>query len=323
MKRIAVITSGGDAPGMNACLRAVVRSAIFNKLEVFGIQRGYEGLIYGEIFQMNARTVSGIINHGGTILKTVRSKKFRTVTGRRRAAEVLKRYSIDGLVVIGGDGSSKAALNFYKTYKMPIVTIPASIDNDVPGTDYTIGFDTAVNTALDAVDRIRDTATSHERVFIVEVMGRDCGAIALEVGIASGAEHILIPEIKYDFKKLCANLCSEYQKGKLSSIIIMAEGAGKGFELAQRIHQCTGFEVRVSVTGYIQRGGNPTYMSRILASRFGSMAVKTIMKMKKETQPKIVGIRGGKIVVYDISYITKHKKTLDRDLYDLGNVLAI
>lgn len=323
MERIAVLTCGGDAPGMNACLRSVVRTAIYNKLKVMGIKRGYEGLVNGDLIAMELRSVSGIINRGGTILKTVRSNQFKTEEGQKKAAEILKENNIDGLIIIGGDGSYKGAMSLYENYKIPILGIPATIDNDIPGTDLTIGFDTAVNTALNAIDKIRDTATSHERVFIVEVMGRSRGFIALEVGLASGAEFILIPEVKYDLGKICESIASSHKRGKSSCIIVMAEGAGSAFAIADQIEKETGYEVRVSVIGYIQRGGAPTYRSRILASKFGHYAVDVLIKMKSDEPPKCVGIRNEKLVSYNMEYILKNEKKVDKELYELAQILAI
>lgn len=318
MKRIAVVTSGGDAPGMNACIRAVARTAIFQGLEVLGVERGYKGLIEGEVEALTRRSVSGIINLGGTILKTARCEEMRTKEGIRKAAQTLIENRIDGVVVVGGDGSLRGAWELFKASGIPIIGIPASIDNDVAGTDYTIGFDTAVNTALDAIDKIRDTATSHERVFIIEVMGRNRGFLALHVGLAAGAEFILVPEIEYSLDEISRELKEAREKGKRSSIIVMAEGAGSSPKIAREIARKTGFDIRLSTLGYIQRGGTPTAFSRYLASIFGSEAVKLLLKGKGGL---MVGIENGEITTHKLTYAWK-RKPLDRRLYRLSNLLA-
>jgi 6-phosphofructokinase 1 len=319
MKRIAVVTSGGDAPGMNAAIRAVVREAIFHKLEVLGIHRGYTGLIDNQFTHMNLRSVSGIINRGGTILKTVRCPEIRKPEGLKKAVANLKRNGVEGLVVIGGDGSLAAAKKI-SDCGIPAVCVPGSIDNDIFGTDETIGFDTALDTAVMAVDKIRDTADSHERVFIIEVMGREHGFLALSVGIASGAEFILIPEIKYDVNKVCAELKKERQKGKTSIIMIFAEGAGDPNVLAERIDRCTGLEARVSSLGYIQRGGDPSGRSRILACRFGARAVNLLMQGKKN---RLVVMNKGRISDIPFSKAAGGEKKIDKALYKLATELSI
>lgn len=321
-KKVAIVTSGGDAPGMNAAIRAVVRTAIFNKLTVMGIERGYAGLIEGEIKPLYLRSVSGIINRGGTFLKTIRCEEIRTAEGRIKAAAMIKKHGLDYLVVIGGNGSFHGAWEIYRATgeRLNVIGIPATIDNDVAGTDETIGFDTATNTAVEAIDKIRDTATSHERVFIVEVMGRDRGFLALQVGLASGAEYILVPEIKYDLVKLGNAISSSYKHGKTSYIIVMAEGAGNAQAIANQIEDCTGYEVRYSALGYIQRGGIPTARSRILAEKFGEKAVELILQGEKT---KIVGIKNDKIIVSPLEYAWKGEKVLDRKMYKLLEVLAI
>lgn len=321
-KRIAIVTSGGDAPGMNAAIRAVVRTAIFNGLAVLGIERGYAGLIEGQIVNLTLRSVSGIINRGGTILKTVRCEEIQTYKGLEKAVAVIKKYKIDYLVVIGGNGSFHGAWEIYQAtgQKLKVVGIPASIDNDVAGTDETIGFDTAANTAVEAIDKIRDTATSHERVFVIDVMGRDRGFLALEVGLASGAEFILVPELRYDLVKMCESISSGKRHGKTSYIIVMAEGAGSPAAICEQIKDCTGMEVRYSTLGYIQRGGSPTARSRILAEKFGKKAVELILKGEKT---KIVGIKNNKIVTSSLDYAWKGTKELDQKMYKLAEILAI
>ena len=266
MKRIGVLTSGGDAPGMNAAVRSVVRSAIHNGLEVVGIFNGFTGLLNGELRKMNHRSVSNIISRGGTILKTTRCEEFRTKEGQRKAVEVIKKNNIDALVLIGGNGTYHGGMALEKTWNIPCVGIPGTIDNDINGTESTIGADTAVNTALDAIDKIRDTATSMERIFVVEVMGRDSGFIALQVALSGGAEDVLVPERKFNLQEMCEDIVEGNTRGKVSWIIIVAEGAAKAAEVARQITATTSLETRVVVLGHIQRGGTPTAKDRILAS---------------------------------------------------------
>jgi len=319
MHRIGVITAGGDAPGMNTAIRAVVRSAIYEGLEVIGFEKGYEGLVEGQAIKMESRSVSGIINLGGTILKTYRCEEIKTPQGLRKAADVLEKCKIDGLVTIGGDGTFRGASGLHDVSKVSVVGIPATIDNDIAGTDTTIGFDTAVNIALSAIDKIRDTATSHERIFIVEVMGRKRGFLALEVGLAGGAEEILIPEIKFDLDKICNRLKQARKKGKTSEIIVMAEGAGDSHSMVDYIAKNSGYQVRLSVLGYIQRGGSPTAISRTLACQFGHHAVKMLVE---GAEAKMVGIRDGKIVSVDLEYAWKEQKEIDLRLHKLAQVLS-
>ncbi|HIE15251.1 TPA: 6-phosphofructokinase [Candidatus Bathyarchaeota archaeon] len=319
MRRIGVVTAGGDAPGMNAAIRAIVRTAIYRRLEVIGFERGYAGLIENETRRMGPRSVSGIINLGGTILKTTRCDKMKTPEGLEKAAETLKSHEIDGLIVIGGDGTFRGASKLYRVSGVPIVGVPATIDNDVAGTDTTIGFDTAVNTAIMAIDRIRDTATSHERVFVVEVMGRKRGFLALEVGLAEGAEVILVPEIKFRVEDICRKLKRARREGKTSEIIVMAEGAGDSRKLVFQIERETELEVRLTVLGHIQRGGSPTAKSRVLACKFGNKAVEMLLEGAKK---RIVGIRGKRIVSVDLDYSWREKKELDLRLYRLAEILS-
>jgi 6-phosphofructokinase 1 len=319
MQKIGVVTAGGDAPGMNAAIRSVVRTAIFNGLNVVGIERGYAGLIEGKIRPLNARSVSGIINRGGTVLKTARCEKIRTEEGVKKAADNLKVNKIDGLIVIGGDGSFRGASELYDASGIPVVGVPATIDNDVAGTDTTIGFDTAVNTALFTIDRIRDTATSHERVFVVEVMGRKRGFLALAVGFAEGAEFILIPELKFDIEAICKKLKEGRKKGKTSEIIVMAEGAGDSSLIVKEIKRRTGYDVRLTILGHALRGGAPTAQSRILANQFGAHAVELLLKGAKK---RMVGVKGEKIVSVDLDYSWQQKKNIDEQLYRLAEVLS-
>ncbi len=319
MQKIGVVTAGGDAPGMNAAIRSVVRTAIFNGLKVVGIERGYAGLIEGKIRPLNARSVSGIINRGGTVLKTARCEKIKTEEGVKKAADNLKISKIDGLIVIGGDGSFRGAGELYNASGIPVVGVPATIDNDVAGTDTTIGFDTAVNTALFTIDRIRDTATSHERVFVVEVMGRKRGFLALAVGFAEGAEFILIPELKFDIEAICKKLKEGRKKGKTSEIIVMAEGAGDSSLIVKEIKRQTGYDVRLTILGHALRGGAPTAQSRILANQFGAHAVELLLKGAKK---RMVGVKGEKIVSIDLDYSWQQKKKIDEQLYHLAEVLS-
>ncbi|MCD5390408.1 6-phosphofructokinase [candidate division NPL-UPA2 bacterium] len=322
MKKIGVLTSGGDCPGMNACIRAVVRTAIYHRWKVAGIKSGFAGLIDGEVFDMDVSSVSNIINLGGTILKSARSLEFKTRKGQARAHRVIKKAGLGGMVVIGGDGSLRGARKLAKTWKVPTVGVPASIDNDISGTDYSIGFDTAVNTALEAIDRIRDTATSHDRLFIIEVMGRECGFIALYAGLAGGAEDILLPETATDLEDICRKLEQGRKRGKSSSIIIVAEGdeAGGAFKISKEIEQRTGYHVRVTVLGHLQRGGSPTARDRILASRLGAAAVEMLIKGKHNL---MVGVVSNRIKTYPLEHAWKCKKKIDRSLYKLTQILAI
>ena len=320
MRRIAVTTAGGDAPGMNACLRAVVRSAIYYGFEVVGFEEGYWGLIKDKKRRMDLRSVSGIISWGGTILRTRRCEEIKTKKGIEQAVAVLKKNRISGLITIGGDGAFRGGIELYQASKIPLVGIPASIDNDIYGTEDTVGFDTAVNTALTSIQKIRDTAFSHERIFIIEVMGRERGFIALAVGLACGAEIILLPEIKYSVTKITQELEKGKKSGKKSSIIVMAEGAGASYAIAHQIKDVTGYEVRVSVIGYVQRGGSPTARSVNLANLFGHQAVKVLTRTKRA---KMVGWQGGQVVVLPLEYSARHRKEIDRNLYRLAQILAI
>jgi len=319
MHRIGVVTAGGDAPGMNAAIRSIVRSAIYEGFEVIGFERGYAGLIEGQVRRMGPRSVSGIINLGGTILKTHRCEEMKTPQGVRKAADILEKHQIDGLVTIGGDGTFMGASKLHEVSSLPVVGVPATIDNDVAGTDTTIGFDTAVNTALQAIDKIRDTATSHERIFVVEVMGRKRGFLALEVGLAGGAEEILVPEVQFDLDEICERLRDARRDGKTSEIMVMAEGAGNSQKIVDYITKNTGYEVRLSVLGHTQRGGSPTAISRTLACQFGHYAVKML---REGAEKKMVGIEGGRIVSVDLEYAWKGDKELDLSLYHLARTLS-
>lgn len=319
MKRIGVLTSGGDAPGMNAAIRAVVRVAIYNGLKVSGIKRGYQGLLEGDIFDMNVSSVGDIIHRGGTKLQSARSLEFITDEGFEKGLNVLKMFQIDGLVVIGGDGSFKGAKRLANA-GIATMGIPGTIDNDLEYTDYTIGFDTALNTVVNAISNIRDTSSSHGRVNIIEVMGRHCGDIALHAGLAGGAESIIIPEIDNSVESTCKKILEGKNRGKLHSIVILAEGVGKPYDLAESIQKSTGMETRVSVMGHLQRGGTPTAYDRLLASRFGARAVELLMAGEKG---RAIGIRGSKIIDMDINEALDLEKTVDTDLYELARVLSI
>jgi 6-phosphofructokinase 1 len=319
LKTIAIVTSGGDAPGMNAAIRAITRIASLKKAQVLGFERGWEGLIKNNFVPLTPRSVSGIIQLGGTILRTSRSLEFRTPEGIKKAAETLTSNNVDGLAVIGGNGSFGGARDLSKKTNTLIVGIPASIDNDVFGTDETIGFDTALNTAVGEIDKIRDTAISHERIFIVEVMGRARGFLAVTVGLTVGAEIILVPEVKFNVKKIVQKLEENSAKGKKSGIIIAAEGVGDTRKLGQEIEKEAGVEVRLSVLGYAQRGGSPTGRSRLLADLFADKAVELLLK---EEGKRIVGLQKGKITSIDMEESCRTEKPLDLDLLKLASVLA-
>jgi 6-phosphofructokinase 1 len=319
MKLIAVATTGGDAPGMNAAVRAAVRSVVTKNLQIIGFERGYTGILENKFRSLDARKVGGIMHLGGTFLKTSRSELIQTKEGIAKAVEVLKENEVDGLIIIGGDGSFKAACELHRIGDIPVIGVPATIDNDLSGTEATIGFDTAVNTALVAIDKIRDTATSHERVFVVEVMGRSRGFIALEVGLAAGAEVILIPEIKYDIKKASQRLVDSHKRGKKSGIIVIAEGAGDCTEIAEAIEATTGFEVRLTRLGHIQRGGAPSSYSRLLASKMGAASIEFLLNGRKKD---MTGIQGKKIVPVDLEDACTFEKPIDEGLYNLALTLA-
>ncbi len=296
MKKIAVFTSGGDSPGMNACVRSVVRTGIYNGLEVVGILRGYNGMVEGDFKSLKATSVANIVQKGGTMLKTARSESFRTVEGRKKAYENLKEEGIEGLVCIGGDGSFTGAKIFFEEYGIPCVGAPGTIDNDLYGTDYTIGFDTAINTAVEAIDKIRDTAESHDRVFFVEVMGRHSGAIALEVGLAGGAEAILLPEVSGEIERL-KTIFRKRKRKKSFSIIVVAEGDEQGgaYQIAEALqNEFPKISPRVTILGHIQRGGNPTAADRVLATRLGAACVEALLK--NETN-KMAGVVNNKVVL--------------------------
>lgn len=320
--KIGVMTSGGDAPGMNACIRAVVRTGIFHNLEVYGITRGYSGLIDNDIQKMDSRSVANIIQRGGTILKTARCKEFLTPEGRKKAYNNLKKHGINGLVVIGGDGSFKGAQIFSNEFDIPCIGIPGTIDKDIAGTDFTIGFDTAVNTAIEAIDKIRDTADAHDRLFIVEVMGRDAGYIALHSGIGTGAEHILIPERKTDVEAVLASLQEKEKRKKLVNIVVVAEGDdfGGGTDLANLIKErIPNFDIRVAILGHIQRGGSPTSMDRLIASRMGYAAVECLIEGRHN---QMVGIMNNKMHFTPLDKAVKAKQKISDEWLKIVKILA-
>lgn len=323
MKKIAVFTSGGDSPGMNACIRAVVRTAVYSGVEVVGIKRGYQGLIEGDFTELKSHSVANILQRGGTILKSARSEDFKTKEGRQSAYNNLVKHNIDGVVAIGGDGTFTGATIFNKEFNIPFIGIPGTIDNDLYGTDATLGFDTALNTVVWAVDKIRDTASSHNRLFFVEVMGKDAGFIALGSGIGVGAEAILVPETPTYIDKLIEKLEAGRRKSKNSGIVIVAEGDDKGgaYEVARLVKEKFDYyDTRVSVLGHLQRGGAPSAKDRILASQFGYYAVEELLK---GTTNKMVGIINNQIKLTSFSKAIKHNRTLSTNLLHLVDVLSI
>ncbi len=324
IKRIAVLTSGGDAPGMNAAVRAVVRTSVFYQLECYVVYQGYQGLIDGKIKQANARSVNNIINKGGTILKSARSLEFRTPEGRQKAYGNIKKFAIDALVVIGGDGSFTGAMIFQSEFNFPVIGIPGTIDNDIFGTQHTLGYDTALNTVVEVIDKIRDTASSHNRLFFVEVMGRDAGHIALNTGIGAGAEEILIPEENRGLDQLLESLKRSEKSGKSSSIVVVAEGDKTGknvFELAAYVEQnLPYYEVRVSVLGHMQRGGAPSCFDRVLASRMGVHAVESLREGKSQV---MVGVMNDKMELTPLEDAIKGKLEINKDLLRVTDILSI
>ncbi|WOK04980.1 6-phosphofructokinase [Imperialibacter roseus] len=323
MKKIAVFTSGGDAPGMNACIRSVVRSALYHELEIYGIKYGYNGMIEGDIYKMKSYSVSNIVQRGGTILKSARSKDFMTKEGRKKAYEQLSSRGIEGLIAIGGDGTFTGANIFFEEYGIPVVGAPGTIDNDLFGSDYTIGFDTAVNTALEAIDKIRDTAMSHDRVFFIEVMGRHSGYIAIQSGIGGGAELVMVPETSTTINEVINALQKGKDAQKTSSIVVVAEGGeeGNAHEIAAKVApHLPKADIRVSTLGHIQRGGNPTAFDRILASRLGLAAVEGLLNGEKNV---MVGIIDKEVVYTNLKIAISKSKPLDQDLIRLVEILSI
>jgi 6-phosphofructokinase 1 len=323
MKKIAVFTSGGDAPGMNACIRAVVRGCIYHGIEVFGIKYGYNGMIDGDIYNMKSYSVSNIVQRGGTILKSARSKAFMTKEGRQKAYEQLKQRSIEGMIAIGGDGTFTGAQVFHAEYGMPVVGAPGTIDNDLYGTDYTIGFDTAVNTALDAIDKIRDTANSHDRVFFIEVMGRDSGYIAIQSGIGGGAELVMVPETLTSIDDVITTLTQGWNRSKTSSIVVVAEGddEGNAMEISAKVKaKLPDKDIRVTTLGHIQRGGSPSAQDRILGSRLGLGALEGLLSGKTNV---MAGIVNDELVYTDFKDAINKSKPLSPDLIRMVKILSI
>ncbi len=319
LKRIAVLTSGGDAPGMNAALRAIVRSGIHEGLEVYGVYEGYQGLIEDQFVKLERRSVSGIVVRGGTVLRTARSKEFRTPEGRQKAYANMRKHAIDGLIVIGGNGSFRGLMDIVKETDFQVIGIPGSIDNDVAGSDYSLGFDTAVSNALSDIDKIRDTAESHGRIFVVEVMGRECGFLAAHVAVAAGAEEVLIPEIKIDLDALVTRLLDGLSKGKKSYIIVVAEGAGDSYEVARYITEHTGHETRVVVLGHVQRGGSPTPIDRLIAARMGKLAVDALLAGQTG---KMTASDGDRLVLKELSGGSETDLALFQELVKLTEILS-
>ncbi|MBL8066038.1 MAG: 6-phosphofructokinase [Chthonomonadaceae bacterium] len=319
MKRIGVLTSGGDSPGMNAAVRGVVRAALGRGVTVTGFLHGWQGVIDNEALEMTSKTVGGIIAQGGTVLRTARSKEFMSPEGRVKAMGVLKSEDVEGLIVIGGDGSLTGAKALYDEFDFPVVGVPGSIDNDISGTDFSIGFDTAVNTAVAAIDKVRDTAYSHERVFVIEVMGRANGFIALEVALSCGAEAVIVPEVPYSLLNICDYLRKMAGKGKRSAIIVVAEGAARASDIKEFIQSNTGFEVRYLVLGHMQRGGSPTAFDRTLSLRLGAMAANRLIS---GFHGDMVGVDGQKLVSHPLSYVLSTERTIDPDRMMLVDVMA-
>ncbi len=323
ISKIGVFTSGGDAPGMNAAIRAVVRAAIYYKREVYGITQGYEGMIAGDIVKLGARSVGNIIQRGGTILKSARSTEFRTKEGRKKAFDNLKKNGIDSLVAIGGDGTFTGLHIFFEEYGVPSICIPGTIDNDLAGTDYTIGYDTATNTAVDAIDKIRDTAISHNRLFFIEVMGRNSGYIAINSGIAGGAVACIIPEDTMSIEELFAKLDEGGKTNKKSSLVVVAEGSkiGNAMELARKFAERNNyFDIKVTILGHLQRGGNPTYFDRVLASKMGVAAVEGLLNGKNDV---MVGMLNNQIVYNSFDMIMSHRHEIDNESLRIAKILSI
>jgi 6-phosphofructokinase 1 len=323
ISKLGVFTSGGDAPGMNAAIRAVVRASIFYQKEVYGIMRGYEGMIDGEIVKLGARSVGNIIQRGGTILKSARSESFRTPEGREKAYQNLKKNGIDALIAIGGNGTFNGLHKFYDEFKVPSICIPGTIDNDLPGSDFTIGFDTATNTAVEAIDRIRDTALSHNRLFFVEVMGRHAGYIALNSGVAGGAVGIIIPEENMSMDELFSKLDEGGRTNKKSSLIVVAEGSkiGGALELAKKVAERNNyFDIKVTILGHLQRGGPPTYFDRVLASKMGVAAVEGLLAGQRDA---MVGYKDNKVVFNQYDFVINQHHEIDNELLRISKILSI
>lgn len=318
LKSIAIMTSGGDSPGMNATARAVVRTALYEGVKVFGIYDGYKGMLEDRIVELNSQSVSDIIQRGGTFLGTARCPEFKQEETRKEALKILQSHGIEGLVIIGGDGSLTGG-SLLSDLGMPIVGLPGTIDNDVWGSDYTIGADTALNTILDAINKLRDTASAHRRIIVLEVMGRKCGWLAMMAGIAGGAEYVLVPEVKYDLNKICDELKTSYDNGRRYSIVVVAEGVGSAVDIGKEIGEKTGIDTRVTVLGHVQRGGSPTAEDRVKASMLGEKAALALLNGQSNI---VFGINEGKVVAIDLHDSVNNNKTLDPELVRLARVLS-
>ncbi|HZK10569.1 MAG TPA: 6-phosphofructokinase [Clostridia bacterium] len=318
-KTIGVLTSGGDAPGMNAAVRAVVRTAKYHKLDVYGIRRGFRGLLEQDYVVLNSRSVSDILQKGGTFIKSARSPEFNSEEGVKKAAGIINDLALDALIVIGGDGTIRGAAELAKQ-GVKVIVLPGSIDNDLGYTDYTIGFDTAITTVMNAMSNLRDTSSSHGRVFVVQVMGRECGDIALHAGIVSGAEEVIVPEMPFDMEEVTANIRKAMARGKSHYIILLAEGAADPFTFTEEIQKLSGINTRLNIIGYLQRGGSPSSFDRMLATRLGVHAVELFLEGKHGIA---VGIRGNELVHENLTKAIEARDSLDKDLYEMAKILAV
>lgn len=319
MKRIAVLTSGGDCPGMNAAIRSVVRTSLSLGIEVYGIEQGYKGLINNKIVKMDTKSVANIIQRGGTFLRSARCEEFKTEEGQKKGVDVLKMNKIDGLIVIGGDGSLTGAKVLHEKYKINVIGLPGSIDNDIYGTDMSIGVDTALNTIVNCIDMINDTASSHDRTFLIEVMGRNCGYLAIKSAIAGGAEAVLIPEMPYDIKSIIKKIQKRYEEGKTRSIIIVAEGVGSAYDFGKVFGMIGGFETRITILGHLQRGGSPTVFDRFLATRLGTAAVEELLAGNSGV---MMGLNKTEIKPISLDEVLSNKKILDKKMLEIAEILS-
>lgn len=319
MRKIAILTSGGDCPGMNAAIRSVVRTSLSLGVEIYGIEQGYKGLIGNKILKMDTKSVANIIQRGGTFLRSARCEEFKTEDGQKKALDVLKDNKIDGLIVIGGDGSLKGAKVLHENYGVNVVGLPGSIDNDIYGTDMSIGVDTALNTIVNCIDMINDTASSHDRTFLIEVMGRNCGYLALKSAIAGGAEAVLIPEVPYDIKSIIRKIQSRYEEGKTRSIVIVAEGVGSAYDFGKVFGMIGGFETRITILGHLQRGGSPTVFDRFLATRLGTAAVEELLAGNSGV---MLGLNKSKINSISFDEVLSNKKVIDKKMIEIAEILS-
>jgi 6-phosphofructokinase 1 len=319
MKRIAVLTSGGDCPGMNAAIRSVVRTSLSLGIEVYGIEQGYKGLINNKFVKLDTKSVSNIIQRGGTFLRSARCEEFKTEEGQKKGVDVLKSNKIDGLIVIGGDGSLTGAKVLHEKYKINVIGLPGSIDNDIYGTDMSIGVDTALNTIVNCIDMINDTASSHDRTFLIEVMGRNCGYLAIKSAIAGGAEAVLIPEMPYDIKSIIKKIQKRYEEGKTRSIVIVAEGVGSAYDFGKVFGMIGGFETRITILGHLQRGGSPTVFDRFLATRLGTAAVEELLAGNSGV---MMGLNKTEIKPVSLDEVLSNKKILDKKMLEIAEILS-